>query len=79
MSLLEISRLSRFRPATFGRLVRLNYLAPDIVVAILDGTPPATLTRTGLLHLNLPVDWRLSRILLGINERPELFATPQLK
>jgi site-specific DNA recombinase len=73
---LDIARLTRFRPAMFGRLVRLNYLAPDIVAAIHDGTQPASLTRTRLMHFDLPIDWRLQRTLLGFDEKPELTATP---
>ena len=75
-SLLEISKLSRFRPATFARLVRLNYLAPDIIAAILDGTQPASLTRKGLLRFDLPTDWRLQRILLGFEEKPDCPSLP---
>lgn len=76
LALVDISRLSRFRPATFGRLVRLNYLAPDIVAAILDGTQPDGLTRDNLLRVDLPTDWRLQRILLGFDEKPDLMPSP---
>lgn len=60
------------RPAHFTRLIRLNYLAPDIVTAIFDGSQPATLTRDTLLKANLPTDWALQRRLLGFAklERP---------
>ncbi|ODU67769.1 MAG: hypothetical protein ABT11_19120 [Novosphingobium sp. SCN 66-18] len=53
------------RPAHLSRLVRLNYLAPDIVTAILNGTQPEMLTRDILLKANLPMDWSLQRRLLG--------------
>ena len=53
------------KPGHFSRLIRLNYLAPDIITAILDGTQPATLNRDGLLKANLPMDWALQRKLLG--------------
>ena len=55
----------RCKPGHFSRLIRLNYLAPDIVTAILDGTQPATLNRDALLKANLPMDWSLQRKLLG--------------
>ncbi len=51
----------RCKPGHFSRLIRLNYLAPDIVTAILDGTQPANLTREILLKANLPMDWSLQR------------------
>ena len=55
----------RCKPGHFSRLIRLNYLAPDIVTAILDGGQPVTLTRDVLLKANLPMDWSLQRRLLG--------------
>jgi len=55
----------RCKPGHFSRLIRLNYLAPDIVTAILDGTQPTGLTRDILLKTNLPMDWPLQRKLLG--------------
>lgn len=39
----ELAKAMRCKPAHFARLVRLNFLAPDIVTAILDGTHPTTL------------------------------------
>lgn len=62
----------RCKPGHFSRLIRLNYLAPDIVTAILDGTQPQGLTRDILLKANLPMDWSLQRKLLG-------FAAPRRK
>ena len=49
----------------FERLLRLNYLAPDIITAILAGTQPAGLTRKALSRADLPLDWALQRRLLG--------------
>jgi site-specific DNA recombinase len=65
----EIARLARRRVSSFSRLVRLNYLAPDIVTAIVDGTQPATLTRRQLIECDLPIDWDLQRRLLGFSPR----------
>jgi site-specific DNA recombinase len=53
------------------RLVRLNYLAPDIIAAILDGTQPAGLTGFQLMSKELPLDWALQRRLLGFAEQPD--------
>jgi hypothetical protein len=68
----ELAQMNLMRPAGFARLVRLNYLAPDIVAAILDGEQPKGLTRKKLLTFDLPIDWKLQRALLGFVEKPEL-------
>src|SRR6266404_3852556 len=50
----------------FTRLVRLSYLAPDIIQAILDGRQPPDLTPEKLLeHSRLPLAWHDQRIVLG--------------
>ncbi|MEM1133748.1 MAG: recombinase family protein [Pseudomonadota bacterium] len=50
----------------FTRLVRLGYLAPDIITAILEGRQPATLTRQKLVRISrVPNDWNEQRIALG--------------
>ena len=50
----------------FTRLVRLSYLAPDIIQAILDGRQPRDLTPEKLLeHSRLPLAWHEQRIVLG--------------
>ena len=50
----------------FTRLVRLSYLAPDIVQAILDGRQPRDLTPDKLLaHSRLPIGWHEQRTALG--------------
>ena len=51
-------------PSYFTRLVRLSYLAPDIIQAILDG--PCDLTPDKLLaHSRLPLAWNEQRTVLG--------------
>lgn len=52
-----------------ARIVRLNYLAPDIIMSILHGSQPPELTRTQLIRANLPLDWSLQRRLFGFPER----------
>jgi site-specific DNA recombinase len=53
-------------PSYFTRLVRLGYLAPDIIQAILDGRQPRNLTPGKLLgHSRLPIGWREQRTVLG--------------
>ena len=49
-----------------ARLIRLNYLAPDIVASILDGKQPVDLTANKLMaDTRLPLDWRAQRAALG--------------
>src|SRR5271166_17101 len=52
-------------------LLRLSYLAPDIVRAIIEGRQPIELTPTRLLRLskNLPHDWHEQRHFLGFGDR----------
>lgn len=59
------------KTGSFSRLVRLQYLAPDIVAAILDGRQPPSLGRHQLLECALPTDWALQRRLLGFPPREE--------
>ena len=50
----------------FSRLVRLAYLAPDIVAAIVDGRQPVQLTRTMMLVTNdIPQRWDDQRAVFG--------------
>jgi site-specific DNA recombinase len=53
-------------PSYFTRLVRLSYLAPDIIQAIRDGRQPRNLTPDKLLaHSRLPLAWHDQRTALG--------------
>ena len=46
--------------------MRLNYLAPDIVVAILNGRQPVGLTAHKLMaDTRLPLEWSEQRTTLG--------------
>jgi hypothetical protein len=69
-SLLELASQVAWPADRFARVLRLNYLAPDIVTAILDGVIPRGLTRAKIVHAPLPMDWALQRKLLGFPERP---------
>jgi DNA invertase Pin-like site-specific DNA recombinase len=52
-------------PERFKRLIRLSYLSPKIVSAILQGQQPVDLTNRGLQHLDgLPIKWSEQEILL---------------
>ena len=51
-----------------SRLVRLAFLAPDILIAIVNGRHPAGLSAAGLLQecrRGLPLDWQHQRDALG--------------
>jgi site-specific DNA recombinase len=49
-----------------ARLMRLNFLAPDVVIAILNGRQPAALTATKLMaDTRLPLAWTKQRKVLG--------------
>jgi site-specific DNA recombinase len=61
----EIATLLNMSLSHFMRLLRLNYLAPDIATSIMDGAQPRELTRRRLIDANLPLDWALQRELLG--------------
>src|SRR2546421_10504332 len=53
-------------PSYFTRLLRLSYLAPDILQAILDGYQPPDLSADKLLaHSRLPLAWHEQRAVLG--------------
>ena len=70
-SLAELAAKARRQPGYFARLLRLNYLAPDIIASIIDGTQPAALTRKRLIKSNLPMDWALQRALFGFAPRAD--------
>lgn len=72
LDLEALAKMQGCRTAQFARLMRLNYLAPDIVTSILDGTHPPQLDRKGLLNSNVPTDWAVQRRLYGFPqpERP---------
>ena len=53
-------------PSYVTRLLRLTWLAPDIVAAIVDGRQPIGLTANRLMgDTRLPLEWQAQRELLG--------------
>lgn len=58
-------------PKRFTRLARLNYLAPDIIASIRDGTQPPRLDCRTLMATELPMDWALQRRILGFPDQPD--------
>ena len=62
----ELAQREGVSPSYFTRLVRLSYLAPDIIQAILDGCQPRDLTADKLLaRSRLPLTWHEQRRVLG--------------
>jgi len=56
---------------TLSAQLRLTYLAPDIVRALVLARPAEGMTPAGLLSLckDLPHDWQLQRTVLGVETR----------
>ncbi|MGD9710812.1 MAG: recombinase family protein [Thermomicrobiales bacterium] len=48
-------------------MIRISYLAPDIVAAIVDGRQPTSLKRKSLMAARLSLDWSEQRRQLGFN------------
>lgn len=64
-SLMQIAaRLGKCRGG-LADMIRISYLAPDIVAAIMDGRQPATLKRKTLMATPLSPDWSEQRRQLG--------------
>jgi hypothetical protein len=62
----ELAKEQGVSPSYFARIVRLAYLAPDIVESIIDGKQPLSLTATKLVQVyDLPVEWAAQRRRLG--------------
>lgn len=51
-----------------GHHLRLAFLAPDIVEAILDGHQPVDLDMKRLLTKNIPIAWEDQRRGFGLNQ-----------
>lgn len=65
-SLKEIATSNGYEPGYFTVLVKLGFLAPDIVACVLSGQQPETLTRQQLARIrNLPINWEAQRKALG--------------
>ena len=68
MSLNDAASAIGSGPAYTARKARIGWLAPDIVMAIIEGRQPASLTRRVLSQANnLPLDWNKQRQVLGFD------------
>jgi site-specific DNA recombinase len=62
----EIAQQESVTTSYVTRLLRLTFLAPDIVAAILAGSQPPELTANKLMaDTRVPLDWRVQRTALG--------------
>ena len=58
--------VSDYSTRHLNQLVRLSYLAPDIISAIISGTQPSELTGRQIMRKNnIPLDWASQRIMFG--------------
>lgn len=58
--------VSHYSKRYMNQLVRLSYLAPDIIPAIVNGTQPSELTGRKLMRKNnIPLDWDSQSIMFG--------------
>ena len=66
-SLAEIAARERLAVRYVGRLIRLAFLAPDIVESIVEGLQPTSLTAEALTrHIEIPLEWRSQKAVLNI-------------
>lgn len=66
LSMHRIAEAEDVVPSYVTRLLRLTWLAPDIVSAIVDGRQPIGLTANRLMaNTRLPLEWQAQRELLG--------------
>jgi site-specific DNA recombinase len=66
-SLAEIAAREGLAVRYVGRLIRLAFLAPDIVESIVEGRQPTGLTAEAVTrHIELPLEWRSQRTALNI-------------
>ena len=59
-SIADIAKYENINPSFVSRILRLAYLSPTIVEAILDGKYPAHLTMKDLME-PFPMDWERQR------------------
>lgn len=63
-SIEELAQAVKLDSSYVGRILRLTLLAPDIIMAILEGREPSGLS-LGKLTKTLPLDWVEQRVVLG--------------
>lgn len=61
MSIKDFARQHNMCRKRFAQLVRISWLAPDIVRSVLDGCHAASLDATTLIKADLPSTWAAQR------------------
>jgi hypothetical protein len=69
-SIASLARRESLSPGYAEKIVRLAFLAPDIVEAIIDGQQPAGLTLADLVERDIPASWIEQRAALGFARSP---------
>ena len=64
-SINELAEIENINASYISRILRLTFLAPDIVTAILNGRQPRTLQLADMLE-DVPVEWQRQREGFGI-------------
>jgi site-specific DNA recombinase len=73
MDISELAKSHGISGAHFTRILRLGFLAPDIVGAVLQGEQPSSLTATKLMaDTRLPLDWAQQQTILGFSNPSSL-------
>lgn len=58
--------VNHYKQRHLQQLVRLSFMAPDIISAIVDGTQPSDLTGRKIMRINkIPLDWAGQRKMFG--------------
>lgn len=63
----ELAKREGLSREYIGKVMRMTYLAPDIVTAIVDGAYPKTLSLKKILESEIPILWTQQRIKYGFN------------
>jgi hypothetical protein len=61
----SIAEKEGLTPSHVGRIMRLKFLAPDIIEAILEGKQPRSLLAIDLMRNNIPNLWQEQRNVFG--------------
>ena len=67
ISLSELSKREKLDRGYMGQILRLTTLAPDIIMAIIEGRQPKLLTARRLIRDHFPYSWEDQRRELGFN------------
>ena len=58
--------VNHYKQRHLQQLVRLSFMAPDIISSIIDGTQPVDLTGRKIMRINkIPLDWAGQRKMFG--------------